>query len=195
MPFSGYQDLRPDFAQNLQRYIAANPGLEPFSGFRSIERQRQLWEASDKSGRMVARPGHSYHNFREAVDLRYNGQAIKSLPAEKIRALHASAGEFGLKYPMSWEPWHIEPMDTRGGSKPQTEITGNVPPTPTSTSIIDSLNVLPPGPEDSAVSAYQRALPGDPGFGGQELMQGIIGGTLRQDMRSAMFKRLAGMFF
>ena len=76
MPFSGFQDLEPRFAQSLQDLIAAQPGISPFSGFRSIERQRQLWEASDKSGHMVARPGHSQHNFGRAVDLRFSDDAV-----------------------------------------------------------------------------------------------------------------------
>jgi hypothetical protein len=108
MPFSGFQDLDPRFAQSLQDLIAAQPGISPFSGFRSIERQRQLWEASDKSGHMVARPGHSQHNFGRAVDLRFTDDAAREFA-------HANAAKYGLTFPMSYEPWHVEPIGARSG--------------------------------------------------------------------------------
>lgn len=41
---------------------------------------------------------------------------------------------------------------------------------------------------------YQRPLPFEEGFGGQQFMQGIIGGTLKQDLRAAVFKRVLGLF-
>jgi len=110
MPFSGFQDLEPRFAQSLQDLIAAQPGITPFSGFRSIERQRQLWEASDKSGHMVARPGHSQHNFGRAVDLRFSDDAAREFA-------HANAANFGLNFPMSYEPWHVEPIGARSGGQ------------------------------------------------------------------------------
>lgn len=115
MPFTGYQDLDPAFAAALQAYINANPGVSAFSGYRSPERQRELFNASDQSGHSVARPGHSLHEAKQAADLAYNGVRFDRLPREQQQALHQSAGGFGLKFPMSWEAWHVEPYATRGG--------------------------------------------------------------------------------
>ncbi len=94
------------FSSALDRMIAAAPPdvgkqLRVGSGYRSIERQRQLWEASDKSGKMVARPGGSQHNFGRAADLKYLGGDAKSW-------VHQNAGNYGLAFPMDYEPWHIE---------------------------------------------------------------------------------------
>jgi len=189
MPFSGFQDLDPQFAQSLQALIAAQgSGITPFSGFRSIERQRQLFEASDKSGHMVARPGHSQHNFGRAVDLRFADDAARSFA-------HANAAKYGLNFPMSYEPWHVEPIGARSsgaGDVPQTEVTGARagPLAAPST----GLPALPAGPEDSIIDTYRRPLPFEAGFGPQQFLQGAIGGTLRQDMRKAMFGRIAKLF-
>jgi hypothetical protein len=198
MPFSGFGDLDPRFAQSLQGLIAAQGGggISPFSGFRSIERQRQLWEASDKSGHMVARPGHSQHNFGRAVDLRFADDAARSFA-------HANAAKYGLNFPMSYEPWHIEPIGARSsgaGDIPQTEVTGAStapragPLAAPSTGFPSTSSGLPAGPEDSIVDTYQRPLPFEAGFGPQQFMEGVIGGTLRGDMRKAMFGRIAKLF-
>ena len=29
---------------------------------------------------------------------------------------HANAGNYGLKFRMNWEPWHIEPAQVNGGN-------------------------------------------------------------------------------
>jgi len=43
----------------------------------------------------------------------FNGQRLNLLPRSQIEALHESAGQYGLKFPMSWEDWHVEPYYTR----------------------------------------------------------------------------------
>ena len=200
MPFSGFQDLDPAFAASLQQLIAANNGITPFSGFRSIERQRQLWEASDKSGRMVARPGRSQHNFGRAVDLRYADDAARQFA-------HANAAKYGLSFPMSYEPWHVEPIGARSGRRasapqdrgsdtPQTDI---LTPPPINKGNPLGAMAFVPGFGDLTGSTqtqpgYQRPLPFEAGFGGQQFLQGLIGGTLKQDMRAAMFKRIGALF-
>jgi hypothetical protein len=152
MAFSGYQDLDPRFASALQSLIAASPyGISPFSGYRSIERQRQLWEASDRSGHMVARPGHSQHNFGRAVDLHYGDPAASQWA-------HANAQQYGLTFPMSYEPWHIEPIGARGGpvpqGEPQASQSGQAPGFPQ--------QPMPmPAPANSFADIYGRAI-----FGG-----------------------------
>lgn len=76
------------------------------SGFRTPEQQQKLWDASDKTGHMVARPGHSQHGMGNAFDI--GAGAARDW-------LHQHGAEYGLKFPMSYEPWHIETAETRGG--------------------------------------------------------------------------------
>lgn len=78
------------------------------SGYRSVEEQWRLWNASDKTGRMVAYPGRSRHNAGTAADL-----APSTTPAHR-----ALARAFGLYFPMSYEPWHIQPLARGGIVKP-----------------------------------------------------------------------------
>lgn len=112
--------LESSFATNLLAMFEDAPanireGLQIGSGFRSIERQRQLWEASDKTGKWVGRPGRSLHNHGKAVDIWYNGARLDKAPAHVREWVHANAGNYGLRFPMSWEAWHIEPFNARGG--------------------------------------------------------------------------------
>lgn len=111
MPFSGYGDLEPGFGGALQAFIAASGGgVYPTSGFRSTEKQQQLWDAALKkygdpevADNWVARPGKSNHNKGIATDLGFRDAAAR-------RWAHDNAARFGLHFPMEWEPWHIEPM-------------------------------------------------------------------------------------
>ncbi|HEY5797658.1 MAG TPA: M15 family metallopeptidase [Bosea sp. (in: a-proteobacteria)] len=112
--------LDEGFATNLAALIQdAPPGIREKlgvqSGFRSIERQRQLFAASDGSGKMVAPPGRSFHNHGQAVDLAYDGRSLKHAPKDVIDWVHGNAGKYGMFFPMAYEPWHIEPVGTRGG--------------------------------------------------------------------------------
>ena len=114
MAFSGYQDLDRRFAEALQRMTADIPGITPFSGYRSREQQAQLFaNAVKKYGSVqrarhwVAPPGRSQHQFRMAADLMY------ATPEAQRRA-HAEAAKYGLVFPMSWEPKHIELIGARG---------------------------------------------------------------------------------
>lgn len=115
---SGMDD---DFRTSLEGLIASAPpeireGLSVFSGYRSIERQQELWDASDKTGKWVARPGKSKHNHGVAADLEWNGQRLDKAPPEVREWVHANAEKFGLHFPMGHEPWHIEPVGARGGT-------------------------------------------------------------------------------
>jgi|SRR5215471_9260501 len=83
------------------------------SGFRDHALQARLYaEAVQKhgqaqAGNWVAPPGHSNHERGLAVDLGGN-----------MSLAHQLAARFGLTFPMSWEPWHIELPSTRGGASP-----------------------------------------------------------------------------
>jgi D-alanyl-D-alanine dipeptidase len=99
-------------------WIAA-PLLLPTSGYRSVARQRQLWEqALRKYGspqaarKWVAPPGGSPHQTGRTVDLYLGGrnsssntEALRKLPAHKWMVANAEA--FGF-YPYEAEPWHWE---------------------------------------------------------------------------------------
>lgn len=80
------------------------------SGFRSNERQAQLWaEALAKYGspeaarQWVAPPGSSRHNYGLAADLSFGSPEVQQW-------FHQNAGQFGLGFRMANEPWHIEPQ-------------------------------------------------------------------------------------
>lgn len=119
-------NLDNDFADNLAALIQDAPpeiraGLGLGSGWRSNERQKELFENSDKTGRMVAFPAGytkpngtiakgSNHLHGRAVDLTFNGMRLDKAPANVREWVHQNAGNYGLRFPMSWEPWHIEPI-------------------------------------------------------------------------------------
>lgn len=106
--------LDPRFWGALEQMYAAAPpevraelGLN--SAYRSIERQQQLWDASDKSGKMVAPPGKSKHNHGLAADLYGFGLSKGPKVSDATRAwVHSNAGQYGLYFPMDYEPWHIQ---------------------------------------------------------------------------------------
>jgi hypothetical protein len=114
--------LSTDMSDRLAAMIAEAPdnvkaGLDIMSGARSIERQQQLWDASDKSGKWVARPGGSKHNHGVAADLGWNGGRFSAAPKEVREWVHANAEKYGLTFPMSYEPWHIETAEARKGAR------------------------------------------------------------------------------
>ncbi|MGB3499982.1 MAG: M15 family metallopeptidase [Mesorhizobium sp.] len=108
--FSG---MNPDFASALQQLFTAAPAdiqgnLRVGSGFRSPDRQAQLWDqALQKYGspeaarKWVAPPGNSQHNHGHAADLKF-------LNDEARKWVHANAGTYGLAFPMAHENWHVE---------------------------------------------------------------------------------------
>jgi len=118
--FSG---MTPDFNAALEQMFANAPPeiqakLRVGSGFRSPERQQQLWaEALVKYGspeaarKWVAPPGKSQHNHGNAADLKYLDPVAREW-------VHQNAEKFGLAFPLSNEPWHVELAGARGGKQP-----------------------------------------------------------------------------
>lgn len=105
---ASFDGLDGSFAERLKALMAEAPGnVGLVSGFRSHDQQQQLWDKSDKTGKMVAKPGSSHHESGTAADLSFADDAT-------LQWVHANAARFGLFFPMGWEPWHIEPM---GGDK------------------------------------------------------------------------------
>jgi hypothetical protein len=109
------------FSTALADMLAAAPPeiqskLRISSGYRSVERQTQLFEAAlAKYGspaaarRWVAAPGHSMHNHGVAADLKYLSPAARQWA-------HANASRFGLTFPLSNENWHVELAGARDGN-------------------------------------------------------------------------------
>lgn len=117
---SAVDGMRPVLRTRLADLIASAPpdiakGLGIYSGYRSTETQATLFANSDGSGKMVARPGHSLHEQGLAADLSYNGVSLAKAPPEVIEWVKENVGKVGLKLPMSYENWHVEPIETRGG--------------------------------------------------------------------------------
>jgi len=98
--------LDPRFYDALSAmYSAAPPEVQAqlglTSGYRSIARQRELWNASDKSGHMVAAPGHSRHNFGLAADLYGFGMGGGDRVAQSTADwVHENAPRYGLAFRM-----------------------------------------------------------------------------------------------
>jgi len=86
-----------------------NKKINVFSGYRSVELQRQLFNDSDRSGKMVANAGQSRHNAGLAVDV--DGW-VTELNNDQL-------AKYGLYKPMDYENWHIEPIETKGKSTEQ----------------------------------------------------------------------------
>ena len=123
----GIDKLDPVFRDNVAAMMAAaaqelGGTMQIYSGYRSVERQRELWEAAlvrygspEAARKWVAPPGNSMHNVGKAVDLRWNGQTIQyGSPISDWMA--ANMSRFGLTRPLSNEGWHVEPVGARGGT-------------------------------------------------------------------------------
>lgn len=112
--------MNAKFLDALGQMFSAAPqnvrdGLRVKSGYRSPQRQRELWkDALKKYGsvkearKWVAPPGRSFHNRGFAADLQF-------LNAEARKWVHENAKKFGLNFPLRNENWHIELTGVRGG--------------------------------------------------------------------------------
>jgi hypothetical protein len=113
--------LRPEMQSGLAALLAAadaelGPGaLKITSAYRSVEKQRELWEAAlrrygspEAARRWVAPPGRSQHNHGTAVDFAGPGGLLRDANSREARWLAENAARFGLAVPMSWEPWQVE---------------------------------------------------------------------------------------
>jgi hypothetical protein len=119
----GSQGLNADFSTSLTAFINAAKAdgidLGIGSGFRSVEKQKQLWEQAlkkygtpEKARKWVAPPGRSNHNRGTAVDLNSSGAFLgKNKNTKATEWAHANAEKYGLHFRMGHEPWHIEPLN------------------------------------------------------------------------------------
>lgn len=130
-----FTGMNPEFRTSLEQMFAAAPpeirdNLQVYSGYRSPERQAELWQdalarygSEAEARRWVAPPGRSQHNHGNAADLRY-------LDPAAMEWAHANAANFGLAFPLGNENWHIELATARGnpthsGTQYQPQGTGN----------------------------------------------------------------------
>lgn len=117
-PDSYINDLDPQFVSGLNTlFTGIPPELQGQilinSGARSFQKQKQLYEAAvkkygseSKARKWVAPPGKSNHNHGVAVDLYYASPAARDW-------MHEHAADFGMYFPLSNEPWHMEPIGSR----------------------------------------------------------------------------------
>lgn len=114
---SHVRGFNPEFASKLGPFLAAaeqaGVPIQITSGFRPYERQKQLFaEAVKQYGseeaarKWVAPPGKSNHGRGIAADI------TTKYPGPAQTWAHQNAARFGLEFPMSWEPWHIQPIGT-----------------------------------------------------------------------------------
>lgn len=118
---ASYEGLNGDFAARLRQLVAASGGrVWIVSGYRTVERQKQLYDAAVRKARAkglpasaarrwVAPPGKSNHNHGFAADLGGDLKWVKQ-----------NAARFGLNLPMGHEPWHVEPVGHRGSKDAHT---------------------------------------------------------------------------
>jgi tape measure domain-containing protein len=107
---SHIEGLDTAFAERLEAFLSHAPGagVSIYSGYRSIQRQAELWEAAlrkygspEAARKWVAPPGSSVHNRGGAADLSFANDAARQWA-------HENAGFYGLNFRMDHEPWHIE---------------------------------------------------------------------------------------
>lgn len=96
----GSEGLQPSFVGRLSCLFQHVDGLWIVSGFRTRAEQAALFAA--KPG-LAAPPGSSNHELGLAADLGYSSE-------DAAGAAHARAPSCGLEFPVSYEPWHVEPI-------------------------------------------------------------------------------------
>ncbi len=120
--------LNSDFACRMMKFFkaadAAGQNVAITSAYRSEALQKVLYDkyiACGRCGAPVAPPGKSKHGFGLAIDLWMNGQKIPTNTAQCIannpvcKWVHANYSQYGLRFPMEYEPWHIEPSGAVNG--------------------------------------------------------------------------------
>jgi len=129
------------FADRLQdmqqdRELQGQPGFSINSGYRDTNQQAKLY--AEKPG-LAAPPGHSNHEFGAAADIQFAPGARDDI--------HALASQYGMRFPMGYEPWHIEPNEAAGGALRTAAFTPGSPsasitPTPSSTVSLPAVSAV-----------------------------------------------------
>lgn len=159
------QGFAEGFACCLAKFIkageSAGHNIRITSGYRSPAYQKGLFDrAVRKYGsvaaarKWVAPPGRSNHGRGIAADL---NPFSKGCSSAACKWGHANAAAFGLRFRMSWEPWHIEPSGSSCEGTP-----GTVDPTGG-----DTTSSSPYGAYDPSASLPPTGgLPNIPSLGG-----------------------------
>ena len=110
------QGLNSEFLSRLSKWSASvGQTYNVGSGYRSMAEQQRLYDAyrAGVPGQApAAPPGRSNHNY--------------GLASDGPRWGNKNPEAFGLRYPMSYEPWHVEPLNARSMRVPQLEVGGSV---------------------------------------------------------------------
>jgi LAS superfamily LD-carboxypeptidase LdcB len=78
--------------------------LQAWSGFRSNDKQRELYDAwKAGAGNPAAKPGYSNHQSGRAIDINLLG-----VPKETYAWLNKNAARYGFRRTVPSEPWHWE---------------------------------------------------------------------------------------
>lgn len=103
---------------------AIRDGLQIGSGFRSIERQQQLWEdavrkygSPEAARKWVAPPGKSEHNSGTAVDIWYNGKRLTALAEEGVSLADIDAARAFVRAPELIAPGTIATLEATGAER------------------------------------------------------------------------------
>ncbi|ODN68841.1 D-alanyl-D-alanine carboxypeptidase family protein [Methylobrevis pamukkalensis] len=125
---SAVTGMKSDFANSLALMIASAPeavrsATSISSGFRSFQKQAELWDAAvkkygseDAARKWVAPPGKSMHNAGNAADLAFGTDDAR-------KWFHENAGSYGLSFPMAHELGTLR-MPARGHRR-TTRISGS----------------------------------------------------------------------
>jgi LAS superfamily LD-carboxypeptidase LdcB len=173
--------LQPDFAGKLGQFLAAaeqaGAPIKIMSGYRSPERQAQLFQAAvakygspEAARKWVAPPGKSNHGRGIAVDLQYSSGQARGWA-------HQNAAKYGLYFRMSHEPWHIEPQ----GGASDGDFTPGAP-APDYYAGGGAGNRMAGASQDYAMNRACACPP----------MAGIINRTVTNDIRTNIFQQMAG---
>ena len=107
------------WARAQQAARAAEVELVLRSGWRSLQRQQELWDcaleregSAERARRWVLPPEESEH---------VRGRALDVGPANGAEWLAANGWRFGLCQRYANEPWHFEPLSTPGERCPRLE--------------------------------------------------------------------------
>jgi hypothetical protein len=124
--------MDPEFQLRLANLIAAAPPefrdhLGLFSGYRDPGHQQRLFnQAVQKYGSEAAArkwvAKKSEHTAGFAADLAYNGNSLAKAPKNVVNWLIANAANYGLRFPLSNENWHIEPVEARASGTPRYDL-------------------------------------------------------------------------
>ena len=118
--------LEPNFYNNLMALIedaknAYGCSISFSETYRTRAQQKYFYNCYQQklngnpnpcnNGNVAAAPGYSNHEYGIAADLGYSSSACSTY-------MHNNAYKYSLSYPMSYEPWHIQPSNILRGVSP-----------------------------------------------------------------------------